>query len=823
MIRFLRAPIDYLRKASFDEDSPFEGDWEDLFDESSIQSRSSPILRKHILHPALIVLSAESEICDKMRWMKHDAADVTAECSSLYLGSWNRPDYQEENHHHQHQQERNLNLFVNSSSTPMFNHSTTSHSNLEGSVLKPRERIGSDEIYLDPSTSPRINRFAGRGGASSRGHSHQRSTSSQSYQSSSLNRPAGNSMTPYQGVRPTVDADQILSTYATLRSGAPLPPLGAAAAATVPATSASTSFPPPPIFGISNNDNHHHHQSNINATRMNRSSTWSSLPPIQSGVLTNASLQQQFLSNLPHVKRSGLAAPVVTAPTSSTSSSGSGPTSTPPSPTMKSEEPTGTSRRNRNRSGSLSSILSHRPNQSISSNASSSSSTSTQYASVPHSNLFSTPLISTAPTARNHFIHPLSSSLSSNSLLHQPQNNSHNSSPLISASHNNYAQSNATASPQMRPLRNEIYTELSYLQRENLLLRNELNFELYLKEQHLRHIGRLHRDRISDTALEAERQNLYQNVRSLRNQLNNAISLQERQRNETIRSNSRQVNWTNELNFKLKNFREEKKNWLNEIRESRAKIETAEGIIKDQSNRLQELGSDLFEKETELNSIKPKISKLKSYEEKISQLSTCLSYWDQDVRKFEEQRKEMEILLGRWKEMEFMLDSSEEALRLELSQKDQMERKLERLENELRIAGIKIQDLSKEKNKRQFNLSNPNQMKFNSKDELQPSENSSSILQDENQKMRSKIEMLSANLQDMASKVDSLEAEKSYQNARLRLINQDKHQFKLNQSLVDINNREEKISVSAPGSGRIGKGGMEDAEIEALDLSGKTS
>lgn len=49
---------------------------------------------------------------------------------------------------------------------------------------------------------------------------------------------------------------------------------------------------------------------------------------------------------------------------------------------------------------------------------------------------------------------------------------------------------------------------ISSLQREVLLLRNELNFELWLKKQHLSHMGKLHRDRILAKREEAERQNL---------------------------------------------------------------------------------------------------------------------------------------------------------------------------------------------------------------------------------------------------------------------------------------------------------------------------
>lgn len=46
------------------------------------------------------------------------------------------------------------------------------------------------------------------------------------------------------------------------------------------------------------------------------------------------------------------------------------------------------------------------------------------------------------------------------------------------------------------------------LKREVLLLRNELNFELFVKQQHLQHMGRLHHEHMIDSSVEAERQQM---------------------------------------------------------------------------------------------------------------------------------------------------------------------------------------------------------------------------------------------------------------------------------------------------------------------------
>lgn len=49
---------------------------------------------------------------------------------------------------------------------------------------------------------------------------------------------------------------------------------------------------------------------------------------------------------------------------------------------------------------------------------------------------------------------------------------------------------------------------VSGLQREVLLLRNELNFELWLSRENVKHIGRLYQERIMTRSAEAERQGL---------------------------------------------------------------------------------------------------------------------------------------------------------------------------------------------------------------------------------------------------------------------------------------------------------------------------
>lgn len=78
----------------------------------------------------------------------------------------------------------------------------------------------------------------------------------------------------------------------------------------------------------------------------------------------------------------------------------------------------------------------------------------------------------------------------------------------LRANHGN-ASETSLASSNISP---ETRLLIAALKREVLLLRNELNFELFVKQQHLQHMGRLHREHMVDSSVEAERQRTVSNV-----------------------------------------------------------------------------------------------------------------------------------------------------------------------------------------------------------------------------------------------------------------------------------------------------------------------
>lgn len=203
---------------------------------------------------------------------------------------------------------------------------------------------------------------------------------------------------------------------------------------------------------------------------------------------------------------------------------------------------------------------------------------------------------------------------------------------------------------------------VAFLQREVMLLRNELNFELYLKQQHLQHIGRLHRDHVLDISAEAERQNLYNACKNLKLQLEKTQTAFNRQRDENASIKKKHVQWEDELNNKLKKYREEKKEWKTELDKVEEQLREAKLTIKAQTKQIEESNAKNFRLENDIKVSEPQLQKITEYENRIDQLTKQLLLWEADTRKFQEQKHHMEILVAQWNKMEMMLEAKEKEI-----------------------------------------------------------------------------------------------------------------------------------------------------------------
>lgn len=189
--------------------------------------------------------------------------------------------------------------------------------------------------------------------------------------------------------------------------------------------------------------------------------------------------------------------------------------------------------------------------------------------------------------------------------------------------------------------------------------RSAHRFEIYLKNQLLLYIGRLHRDRIAHAADEAERQNLYHTVRTLRAQLLAAQARAERQRAESQATSQRHVQWEKELTTKLHTYRDERRASAATLQATRKQLHDAHTTVTSQAAQINEMGTRLFEQEHDLAFARPRLARIEEYGENVQKLSNCLSDWEEDLEKYELQGREMDKMLSWWEEMELTIANSE--------------------------------------------------------------------------------------------------------------------------------------------------------------------
>lgn len=100
-------------------------------------------------------------------------------------------------------------------------------------------------------------------------------------------------------------------------------------------------------------------------------------------------------------------------------------------------------------------------------------------------------------------------------------------------------------------------TQVTRLQRQILLLQNDLSFERYLKQQHMAHIGDLRRRQMVEAAAEAETQNLIMMNRSLKSRYEEAKKTEIQVRKESEKRSTLAKKWEADLSSRLKLLREE--------------------------------------------------------------------------------------------------------------------------------------------------------------------------------------------------------------------------------------------------------------------------
>ncbi|KAF9053545.1 hypothetical protein BDZ89DRAFT_1056142 [Hymenopellis radicata] len=182
---------------------------------------------------------------------------------------------------------------------------------------------------------------------------------------------------------------------------------------------------------------------------------------------------------------------------------------------------------------------------------------------------------------------------------------------------------------------------IASLQREVVLLRNELNFEIWLSRENVQHVGRLYQERIVSNNVEVERQGLYNKLRNYRSQVIELENELKENKQQASSARSKYAEWNTELQSKLHKLREEKKQWTTEAAALRSEVKQAKALYDGQEALLVDANERIFELETKRKETQPKVDRLKDYERQIEQHIKVQQLWESDFTKFNEQKEEV--------------------------------------------------------------------------------------------------------------------------------------------------------------------------------------
>ena len=231
----------------------------------------------------------------------------------------------------------------------------------------------------------------------------------------------------------------------------------------------------------------------------------------------------------------------------------------------------------------------------------------------------------------------------------------------------------APRSPSLRPTHNDPGLKVAYLHREIQLLRNDINFERYLKQQHLSHIGQLRRKQIREARVEAETQNLLNSNRGLKSKLEEAKRLNAQMKKEGEKSKSHSRKWEVDLSTKLRALRDEQKKWALEKEELNREI----GRLRDDAVQLRQLvvGSEAKElaSQQKMQSIESSLDELERLRAEVEKLTLSLRTYEagetlavQAREREENALKEVEVLTLRLQARDEELNKHKAAFAAEL-------------------------------------------------------------------------------------------------------------------------------------------------------------
>ena len=163
--------------------------------------------------------------------------------------------------------------------------------------------------------------------------------------------------------------------------------------------------------------------------------------------------------------------------------------------------------------------------------------------------------------------------------------------------------------------------QLALLQHHRLRLINDLQYERFIKEQHMIHMGELRRRQIRVSATEAETQNLVMANRSLKQRLDEAKRAEAQIKKEFDHRRNMTKKWENDLSNKLRVLREEQKKWNKEGSELSQQLEKAQLECEKLRRIVAEAEDKRLESEQNLEAVDISTATIEKLKSEIARLS----------------------------------------------------------------------------------------------------------------------------------------------------------------------------------------------------------
>ncbi|THH33932.1 hypothetical protein EUX98_g268 [Antrodiella citrinella] len=200
---------------------------------------------------------------------------------------------------------------------------------------------------------------------------------------------------------------------------------------------------------------------------------------------------------------------------------------------------------------------------------------------------------------------------------------------------------------------------IAELQREVLLLRSELNFELWSARENVVHIGRLYQDKVVSKNSEIERQGLHNKMREYKAEVHRLQRELNNHKEQASAMSKQYGDWNRKLQDKVREMRAEKASWLAEATAMRAADKEAKETFMAQGILLAEASGRVFHLETKIKENAHKVDRLHDYERLIEQLIKMQRLWESDTRRLNDQDEYLKAFTSRYHKMGLRLESYE--------------------------------------------------------------------------------------------------------------------------------------------------------------------